>query len=123
MSKEIEFWGWNDGAERLTHTCQEDAIVDFIECYQGSDRPASVELTGYARMKASVPLCFSPLEVFVELHADDEMLDPEGYFDGVTPELRAAEKAFLDAIEEHYQYWGCEVIKTETVRIPPEAWD
>ena len=111
--REIVFWATDDGEEHLTHETEDEAISDYLDDSHDEDKPDSVMLYGYARMK--VPDGWAnPLEIMIE-NLDDEFGSDDGDPTEITDTMRAAEKAFVSAVLSEYTVWACEVVTTKEI--------
>lgn len=112
---EAQFWSCRDDDEILTHTEIEEAVGAFLDDVY-PDRPATVTVYGYAvRVVDREHYAERALDNLLEdLH--EEYGDPNRYpSDSITESMRAAARAFLEAVLAEYRVWTCEKVCEEVV--------
>ena len=114
MSAKIVYWSVTED-ERLTHTDRDDAILLYLDTYDVAHLPATITVTGYARMNVSVRADLA-LERVLEV-MDEEYGDPDGDGNEPTPAMIAAAETFARAIEAEYVPWWCVPVHSETVDV------
>ena len=113
--RKIVFWDCGD-PEILNFDEMDVAIEDHLSVTRaGEPLPATIEVCGYARMKATVSTLDHRaledlLDTLDEEYGGDDPTEPTG-------RMRAAAKRFVKAVLSEYVVWNCEVIERRTVNV------
>lgn len=113
----IVFWTTSNDVEQLHYETIGEALDAYVTALEelGDGIPATVTVYGYARMK---PTCFAGDVLEWVLDGwEEELGDPDGGYDPITPEMRAICERFERDMIAAYEPWACECVKTMEIPI------
>lgn len=116
----VDFWG-EPGAERLVHTAIDDAVESILDA--SGETTGTLVVHGYRRREVDeamgVRLAGRALEsLLYEMDCNEELGDPEGECHTArTDGMKAAARAFVDAVAAEYDVWACEAVVAVEVDI------
>ncbi len=118
--REIVLWSCDPEAEEMSATDIEEAVTDWIEYAENTERPVpeTIAVYGYARMVPSWPDGHQILDNILEALDDDGYGSPEEYsIEHASDLMKKAADVLADVIKSDYKIWSCEIVHTEEVKI------
>ena len=113
----IEYWDCDEGAEVLDHTERDEAIEYCLHAMHPDPWPETLEVHGFARCPEPDAERYTGSVLEGLLVLLDENHGPPDYYSAATDAMKAAERAFVEAVLKEYEVWRCYKARTETVNV------
>jgi hypothetical protein len=110
--------------DTLTNTDPDEAIQEYLDHLEPEDWPQTITVMVYTRdvVSAKERQAFAErtLESLIE-GLDEDYGSPDSYTD-ITPTMKAAAEAFVNAVLEDYNVWNCTHQQKDDIEEDTVAW-